>query len=76
MDGATGVNGREFFVEDPVETAFETDDRFGGLQVAVDGDVSPRLKGIEHALGGISRGGAEVKVLAQALRFFCFLVQC
>ena len=62
VDGATSVKIREFLVEDPVEAAFETDDGFGGLQVAVDGDVSRGLQGIEHALGGVRRGGAEVEV--------------
>lgn len=31
MDWATCVKVRKFFIEDPVEAAFETDDGFGGF---------------------------------------------
>lgn len=62
VDGAASVEIREFLVEDPVETAFETDDGFGGLQVAMDGDMSRWFQGVKHALGGVRRGSAEVEV--------------
>lgn len=75
VDRASGVEVREFFVEYPVETAFETDDGFGGFQVAMDGDASGGLQGIEHALGGVRRGSAEVEVLAKSIRFASFLMQ-
>lgn len=66
VDRTASVEVGEFFVEDPVETTFDTDDGFGGLQVAMDGDASRGLQSIEHTLGSVRWGRAEVEVLAEA----------
>ena len=65
VDGTACVEVWELFVKDPIETAFETDDGFGGLQVAMDGDASGGLQSVEHALGSVRWGRAEVEVLAE-----------
>ena len=75
VDRAASIEVREFFVEHPVETAFEADDGFGGLQVAVDGDASGGLQSIEHALGGVRWGRAEVEVLAKTRGCLGFVVE-
>ena len=75
MNRSAGIHIRQFLVEHPVEATFETDHRFRGLQVPVDGNLRPNLQRIQHPLRRIFSSRAEVKILAKTLRVFRFLVE-
>jgi len=61
-------NAVEFVVEDFTQMTTEADDGLGGFLMAMDGQDSAWLHGIEHALRLIVRRGPEVIVHPKAWR--------
>ena len=53
-------------VEDFVHATTQDDDDLGALHVAMDGQHGVGFQSIQHSLRLVGRGGAEVKVHAQA----------
>ena len=66
---------RQLFVEDPIQTPFQTDDRFRSLQVPMDRNMRTWFQHIQHPLRRIIRCRAQVVVLPETLTLPCLPMQ-